>query len=209
MLKARESKASARAAGGLGVDLNAPEIAAPAQRVLAVVPDHVVGKRPGLVAQKLRVRIREAAKIGERKIGQPPVKGILCHPADAKFAGDVLLKGIKILDAGAAAVEIKSSHVGQLAEAANVTYRNVETAGCGCASDTGKGIGNVCRGCAIVKTEAQVVARAPMPRPGTRSSQGAVYADIQIVAIVESGGDEVKILRIGACAWHIRHRNEV
>ena len=80
---------------------------------------------------------------------------------NAEFPGDVLEKGIKILSAGAAAVEVHAGNVGQLANAADVRNRHVKAANAGGAAYAGKWVRQVGGRGMIVEAKSEVVARRP------------------------------------------------
>src|SRR5438270_9850235 len=91
-VETRENKSSTRIAVSLGIDLNSSEITAPAKRMLSAVVEHVVREGPGLVAKQLRISIGQASKMGERQIGQSPVKWIRGNTANSQVAGAVLVE---------------------------------------------------------------------------------------------------------------------
>ena len=60
-----------------------------------------------------------------------------------------------------------------------------------------------------MEPDIQIISRTPPAplAPGAGSAHSLDHADIQIVAVIERGGDETKILRIGAGCRHIGQRN--
>src|ERR1700730_10544796 len=127
----------------VGVDLDPPEITAPAPGVLSAPVDQVVGKSPGLIAQQLRAGIVQAAEVSERQVGQTPVERVGRNTRDAEVSGDVLVKGVKVLCAGPGAIEVETRVVDHLAKGSYVSDGYVEAAGMGVASDAGERIGQV------------------------------------------------------------------
>ncbi len=142
--------------------------------------------------------------MGERQIGQAPVKRIRRNSGDAEGSRDVLVKGVKILRADAGAVEVEARVVDHLAKGPRVSDGHIEAAGVGVAADAGKGIGQVRAGGVVVKTEIQIISRAapsPLPRPFVAAAQGLDHADIQVVAVVERRGNKMKIRRVAGLRW--------
>ncbi len=198
---AGKGESSAGVAVGLGVDLNPPEISAPAPGVLAAAVDQAVGKRPGLVAQQLRIGVVEAAKMRERQVGQAPVKRICGDAGYAEISRDVLVKGVKVLRADAGAIEIEARVVDHLAKGPHISDGNVEAAGAGVAAHAGKGIGQVRAGGVVVEAETQIISRAALSPPaaaGAGSAQGVVQSNIKVVAVVEGRGNKMKIRLVGS-----------
>ncbi len=209
-----KGKSPAGVAVGLGVDLDPPKISAPAPGVLSAPVDHVVGKSPGLVAQQLRVDVVEAAEVGERQVGQTEVKRVRRNARDAEVSRDVLVKGVKILRAGAGAVEVEARVVDHLAESPHVSDGDIEAAGTGSASDAGKGISQVRAGRVVVETETQIIAR-PTLSPALAAASGIrgaaqrlIQTDVQVVAVVERRGHKMKIRRVGSRSTHVGQRDE-
>src|SRR5579863_4285080 len=71
-----EGERAPRIRAAFSVELDAAEIATPPPTVLAMSPDHVVGKRISLIAQKLRIDVLQTRNIAKRNIRQPPVERI-------------------------------------------------------------------------------------------------------------------------------------
>ena len=180
-----EHERSAWIAIRLTVDLNAPEVTAPAHRVFAVVPDQAVRKRPGLVSQQLRIGVSQAAEVGERKIGQSPVKWVIRNAGNPQVSRNVLLKGIKVLCADTRAIEVKAGIVDHFPKGAGISDRHIETAGRGGAADARKRIGDIRRGCPVMKSKAEIVSRAALAWTGAASSQRSIHADVQVVIVIE------------------------
>ena len=209
-VNAGKSERPAGVAVGFGVGLNPPKIAAPSPGMFSVVVDHVVGKRPGLVAQQLRVGVVHAAEVSECQVWQAPVKRIRRNSGDAKRTGDVLVEGVEVLRPNARAVEIQPRVVDQLAKSARVPDRHIEASRVGIAAHAGKWIGHIRAGRVIVKPDIQIVPwTAPAPlTPVGGGSQSLDHAYIQIVAVIKRRGNETKVLRIGTGWRHIGQRNE-
>ena len=188
---AGKGKSSTGVAVSFGVDFNPAKISAPAPGVFAAPVDQAVRKRPGLVAKQLRIGVVEAAEMREREVGQAPVKGIGRNPGDAQVSRDVLVKGIKVLRAGARAVEVEARNVDHLAEGPHISNGNVEAAGAGVAANAGEGIGQVGARGMVVEAEIHVISRTSHPPPaaaGAGPAQRMVQANIEVVAVVERRG---------------------
>ena len=108
----------------------------------------------------MRSRVLKAGEIGEREIGQAPVEWILRDSGDSQLAGNVVAESVKILGAGAAAVEVDADDVGQLADAARVGDRNIKAAHRSVAADAWKRIGQGGAGSVVVKAKGEIVARS-------------------------------------------------
>ena len=171
-----------------------------------MVPNQVVRPCKSLVTQQLRVRVLKPGKICEGEIGQAPIKRIAGNTRNSHASGHVLSKGIQVLGAGAAAVEIKTRDVGHPPNAAGVGNRHIETPRTGLASGARKGVGQIRVGIMKVQTERQSIARAEPSATSTRrgSAETAVHTNIQIIAIVGRRSHKVKVL---IWAGKVRQRN--
>ena len=75
--------------------------------------------------------------MSERKIGQAPCEGVLGNPGNAEVSGDVGVESVQIVGGDRAAVEVEAKIVDELAEATNVTNRNIVAVGGGVPADRG------------------------------------------------------------------------
>src|SRR4029077_5563624 len=133
-IQTAENERTARVAIGLGVDLDTTEVATPAPRVLPAVPDDIVSKGQGLIAQELGRDILQAGEIGEGKIRQAPVEGIIGNTRNSQWSRYVLQERIEILGAGPAAIEVRADNIAKPAATACVRCRGIKTADTGISS---------------------------------------------------------------------------
>src|SRR5436853_562376 len=68
---------------------------------------------------------------------------------------------------------------------AGVSDRHIETAGRSGAADARKRVGDIRRGCPVMKSKAEIVSRAALARTGAASSQRSIHADVQVVSVIE------------------------
>ena len=139
--------------------------------------------------------------MGERKIGQSPVERVRGNAVNAERSCDVLIKGVEILGTNAGAIEIQPRIVDQLAKSLRVPDRHIKAASAGIASNAGERIGHIRARRVVVEPDVQIISRSTPPTTslaGGGAAQGLNNADIQVVAVIERGGDEMKILAIGS-----------
>src|ERR1700678_3321424 len=107
----------ARIAVRFRIHLHPPEIRAPSPRMLAVVPDHIVGESVSLVPGKRRSYVLKTAEVCERKIRQPPVKRIRRHSLNSQRARNVVIERVQVLRMRPAAVKVHANNIGELSDA--------------------------------------------------------------------------------------------
>ena len=138
--------------------------------------------------------------VGERQIRQAPVERILRNSRDSQRARNVVVEGVQILGARAAAVEVGANNVGQLADAARVGNRNVKAADRSIAAYAWERIRQVGARPVVVKAEGQIVARGVAASAAAsargRCAEGVVQTYVQIVAVAVGGSYEVEVLEI-------------
>src|SRR5262249_5044028 len=111
------------------------------------------------------------------------------------------LKSVEVLRANAGAIEIEGRIVDDLAESADVTDRHIKAARAGVAADAGERVGEVRVGSMVVEAEIQGVGRGALSalcslaEGAAGAAEGVVQANVQVVAAVLGGSDEVEILR--------------
>src|SRR5579863_8986057 len=102
--------------------------------MLAVSPDNTVGKRVGLIAQELGIRVLQPGKVAERKTRYAPIEWIRRHAVNSRCGRDVLVERVEILRSRPAAIEVETNAIHQLADAPDISDWNIEAANTGIAS---------------------------------------------------------------------------
>ena len=93
-VEAGEDERAARITVRFRIDLHPPKVRAPAPGVLAMIPDHIVGKSIGLVSVSEGVVSERLAKFVKDRFGRPQSNGFCRDSRDSERTRNVVVEGV-------------------------------------------------------------------------------------------------------------------